>query len=77
MPVVLVTDGEYKRAESAFAAAPGMQCTPAPREEADLASAIAAAGARYVVVGSYPYASQLYSTLPRLMRHTETPESKA
>jgi phosphoglycerate dehydrogenase-like enzyme len=65
LPVVLVTDTEYKRAESAFATAPGMQCTPAPREEADLAKAIAAAGARYVVVGSYPYASQLYSTLPR------------
>ena len=65
MPVVLVTEGEYKRAETVFATAPGVQCTPAPREEAELARAIAAAGARYVVVGSYPYASELYSTLPR------------
>jgi len=65
LPVVLVTEGEYKRAETVFATAPGVQCTPAPREEAELARAIAAAGARYVVVGSYPYASELYSTLPR------------
>ena len=63
--LVLVTEGEYKRAESVFATAPGVQCTPAPREEKELARAIAAAGARYVIVGSYPYSSELYSTLPR------------
>jgi phosphoglycerate dehydrogenase-like enzyme len=65
LPLVLVTEQEYKRAESVFASAPGVQCTPAPGEEAALARAIAAAGARYVVVGSYPYAGELYSTLPR------------
>jgi phosphoglycerate dehydrogenase-like enzyme len=65
LPVVLVTEQEYKRAESTFASAPGVQCTPAPREEAPLAEAIAAAHARYVIVGSYPYAGELYSTLPR------------
>ena len=63
--LVLVTEGEYQRAESVFAAAPGAQCMRAPREEAALARAIAAAGARFVVVGSYPYSSELYSTLPR------------
>jgi len=65
LPVVLVTEQEYTRAESVFSSAPGVQCTPAPREEAALARAIAAAGVRYVVVGSYPYTADLYSALPR------------
>ena len=63
--IVLVTEGEYKRAQSVFASAPGVQCTPAPREERELARAIGAAGTRYVVVGSFPYSSELYATLPR------------
>jgi len=63
--VVLVTEPEFRRAESAFASARGVQCTPVPPGEADLARAITDRGARYVVVGSYPYSSVLYSTLPR------------
>jgi phosphoglycerate dehydrogenase-like enzyme len=62
---VLVTEPEYRRAESVFTSARGVQCTPAPREEADLARAITDRGARYVVVGSSPYTSALYAALPR------------
>ena len=65
MTLVLVTEPEFRRAESVFASARGVQCTPAPREEAELARAVSDRGARYVVVGSYPYTSALYAALPR------------
>ena len=65
MPLVLVTEPEFRRAEPVFAAARGVQCTPAPPGEAELARAIAQSGARYVVVGSYPYTSAVYDALPR------------
>jgi phosphoglycerate dehydrogenase-like enzyme len=63
--IVLVTEPEFKRAESVFVSAPGVQCTPAPPGEAELARTITDRAARYVVVGSYAYTSALYSALPR------------
>jgi phosphoglycerate dehydrogenase-like enzyme len=65
LPLVLVTEPEFRRAEPVFVAARGVQCTPAPPGEAELARAIAHSGARYVVVGSYPYTSAVYDALPR------------
>jgi phosphoglycerate dehydrogenase-like enzyme len=65
LPLVLVTEPEFRRAESVFASARDVQCTPAPPGEADLARAIADTGARYVVVGSYRYTSAVYEALPR------------
>ncbi len=65
MLVVLVTEPEFRRAEAVFASAAGMQCTPAPTGEAELARAVAESGARYVVVGHYPFTSALYNALPR------------
>ena len=63
--VVLVTEPEFRRAGAVFGSAAGMQCLPAPVAEAELARAVADSGARYVVVGSWPYTSALYSALPR------------
>ena len=65
MTVVLVTESEFRRAESVFTSAAGLQCTPAAIDEAEFARAIAAAGARHVVVGHYRYGSHLYQALPR------------
>ena len=63
-PTVLVTELEYRKAERSFLAAQGLQCLPAPDAEADLASAIREAHARYAIVGARPYAGALYEALP-------------
>ena len=65
MTVVLVTESEFKRAESVFTSAAGLHCIPAPIDEAEFARAITAAGGRHVVVGHYRYGSHLYQTLSR------------
>jgi lactate dehydrogenase-like 2-hydroxyacid dehydrogenase len=64
-PVVLVTEPEFRRAESTFANAGGVHCVPAPSEEDALAAAVRDAGARYVIVGHLPYRGALYEAVPR------------
>jgi phosphoglycerate dehydrogenase-like enzyme len=63
-PRVLVTELEYRKAESSFLSAQGLQCLRAPDDEADLASAIREAQASYVVVGPRTYRGALYEALP-------------
>src|SRR5260221_2333472 len=63
--VVLVTEPEFRRAESVLAAFSALRCVPAPPPEEELASAVRTSGARYVVVGSVPYRQALYASLPK------------
>ncbi len=63
--LVLVTEHEYRRAEATFSAAPGLDCRCVPEAEADLVAAIAATGARHVIVSHVPYRQALYDALPR------------
>ena len=64
-PTVLVTSAEYRKAEGSFVSAPGLECVPAPDAEAELASAIRASRASFVIVGPHAYAGPLYEALPR------------
>ncbi len=64
-PAVIVTEPEFRRAESTFSAVPTLRCIPAPVAEADLAAAIARAHARYAIIGHAPYRGPLYDALPR------------
>jgi phosphoglycerate dehydrogenase-like enzyme len=64
MPLlVLVTDSEFRRAESTFTSTAGFDCRVAPRAEDALCDAIVQHGVRAVVVGSAPYRDRLYATL--------------
>jgi phosphoglycerate dehydrogenase-like enzyme len=63
--VVLVTEPEFRRAKSSFAAAGELECIPVPGAEDVLCDAIVQHRTRLVVVGSSPYRARLYSTLPR------------
>jgi phosphoglycerate dehydrogenase-like enzyme len=63
-PIALVTETEYRRAESTFSTAANVRCIPVPGAEAALCDAIREHGARFVVVGSVPYQGPLYATLP-------------
>jgi phosphoglycerate dehydrogenase-like enzyme len=63
--VVLVTETEFRRAQSSFAAAGELECIPVPGAEEALCDAIVRHGTRLLVVGSSPYRGRLYSTLPR------------
>jgi phosphoglycerate dehydrogenase-like enzyme len=64
--LILVTETEFRRAQSTFAA-PGddLECVPVPGAEDTLCDAIVQHGVRIVVVGSSPYRGRLYATLPR------------
>ncbi|MDQ3350124.1 MAG: hypothetical protein M3545_19430 [Acidobacteriota bacterium] len=62
-PVVVVTEPEFRRAESVFSSSP-LKCVVGPPSEPELAEAIRAAGARHAVVGPVVYQQQLYSALP-------------
>ena len=64
MSVVLVTESEYRRAEPVFRAVTApFECRQAPSDEAALAAAVTASGARYLVVGHLPYRGPLYDAL--------------
>lgn len=63
-PVVVVTEPEYRRSESVFAASP-IPCIAVPPLEAELAQAIRAHGARHAIVGPFVYQDALYAALPR------------
>jgi glyoxylate reductase len=63
--IVLVTEPEFRRAEDVFESADGVRCIAVPADESALARAILDLGARYVIVGSVRYSSELYGALPR------------
>lgn len=63
--LVLVTETEFRRAEDVFESADGVRCVAVPGDEPALARAIGDRGARYVIVGSVRYVSELYGALPR------------
>jgi lactate dehydrogenase-like 2-hydroxyacid dehydrogenase len=61
--VVLVTETEYRRAESTFGATAGFDCRAVPAPEDELSKAVEQHGARAVVVGGTSYRDRLYTTL--------------
>ena len=63
MLTVVVTEIEYRKAESAFVDTPRMTFVSAPNEEAPLAAAVRETGASGVIVGPQPYNSDLYRAL--------------
>jgi phosphoglycerate dehydrogenase-like enzyme len=65
-PIALVTETEFRRARSTFAApSDDLECVPVPGAEDALCDAIVEHGTRLVIVGSSPYRGRLYATLPR------------
>jgi phosphoglycerate dehydrogenase-like enzyme len=64
-PTVLVTQAEYDKAVSVFTSAPGLDCQPAPADEAALAELVRATGCRIVVLGVAPYRDALYDALAK------------
>jgi phosphoglycerate dehydrogenase-like enzyme len=63
--IVLVTEPEFRRAPDVFASVDAVRCTAVPGDELALARAVVSHGARYVIVGSVRYSSELYNALPR------------
>jgi lactate dehydrogenase-like 2-hydroxyacid dehydrogenase len=63
METVLVTELEFRKAESVFREAKDVRCKPAAADEAALAEAVAARSARAVIVGVAPYRGPLYEML--------------
>jgi len=63
METILVTELEFRKAEEVFREAKDVRCEPAPVDEAALADAVAAHGARAVIVGVAPYRGPLYKAL--------------
>ncbi len=66
MVKILVTELEFRKAESVFrrAAQEGLVCLSAPADEQALASALRASGARHVIIGVERYVGPLYDALP-------------
>jgi phosphoglycerate dehydrogenase-like enzyme len=62
---IAVTELEYRKARDVFAAAEGLECLPAPAEEAALAAFIKEHDAAHAVIGVEPYRDALYDALPR------------
>ena len=60
---ILVTQSEYDKAAAVFSAAPGLDCRPAPADEASLAEQVRSTGCRIVVLGVAPYRDALYDAL--------------
>ena len=67
MTTVSVTETEYRKSQGIFAAARsrGLNCIPAPEDEAELAKAIRSTGASHAIVGIKRYTGPLYAALPR------------
>jgi phosphoglycerate dehydrogenase-like enzyme len=65
MPLlVLVTEPEFRRAESTFSSSSAaFDCRVVPAAEDSLCDAIVRHGARAAIVGSFPYRDRLYTTL--------------
>lgn len=60
---ILVTQAEYDKAAAVFASAPGIDCRPAPADEAALAAQVRSTGCRIAVLGVAPYRDALYDAL--------------
>ncbi len=76
METILVTELEFRKAESVFREAKDVRCEPAPVDEAALAEAVAASGARAVIVGVAPYRGALYEALGRAVAPASLPAAK-
>jgi len=63
METILVTELEFRKAESVFREAKDVRCEPAPVDETALAEAVVSRGARAVIVGVAPYRGVLYEAL--------------
>lgn len=63
--LVLVTQSEYAKGESCFAAAEGLECRRVTDDEPALAAAIRETQTRYAIVGNRQYSGPLYEALPR------------
>ena len=61
--LVVVTETEFRRAESTFTSTPGFDCRVAPGAEDALCDAVVQHGARAAIVGSSPYRERLYTIL--------------
>ncbi len=65
MSKVAVTESSYKKAQSVFSSAEGLECFSAPEEEIALSEAIRTQGAKHTIVGVERYSGELYKALPR------------
>lgn len=64
-PLVLISAPEFTRSEATFKSVTTFRCESAPPADADLAVAIRNLNARHVIVGPFPYQSEIYKALPR------------
>jgi phosphoglycerate dehydrogenase-like enzyme len=64
-PLIAVTAPELARGAAVFARTADARIVEAPPDEAGLAAAITASGARHAIVGHSPYRGPLYEALPR------------
>ncbi len=64
-PLVLVSAPEFTRSASTFTVTSAFACESAPPADRDLAAAIRGRQARHVIVGPFPYPSEIYKALPR------------
>ena len=63
---IVVTESEYRKAESVFSSANNeMKCFPVPDEESLLAARILSLQAKHAIVGTSKYVGPLYDTLPK------------
>ncbi len=60
---ILITQSEFDKAAAVFTSAPGLDCRPAPADEAALAALVRSTGCRIVVLGVAPYRGALYDAL--------------
>jgi phosphoglycerate dehydrogenase-like enzyme len=67
MTKIAVTELEYRKAQAVFEAAraEGMECLPAPADEAELAAFVRANGVEHVILGVDAYRDALYEALPQ------------
>jgi phosphoglycerate dehydrogenase-like enzyme len=63
--LALVTEPEFIRGETTFAAAEAVECLPGPADDEALAEAIRRRGARHVILGPSAYHDAIYRALPR------------
>ncbi len=66
LPLVVVTEPEFRRAESTFRSTAHARCVSAPPGEDELAAAIRGEGAAHAIVGPRPYRGEaVYASLSR------------
>jgi phosphoglycerate dehydrogenase-like enzyme len=65
LPVVLVTEPEFRRGERVYRSASDVRCVMAAPAELTLVDAIKETGARHAIVGNVKYEGPLYESLAR------------